>query len=300
VSPRRRRSALRWTRAPLVTFALALALLVPSLAVAVIAPGSTPVGLARVLGFAQAVPAGPRGTSAIRLPRGFRPIAHYTQLVRDYSFAGARLPSDWSSGTWNYGLHATQFQPSQVAMTGSSVALTAVRGRASQGLPYKSGWIMTQGRFTLTYGMIDFRARVPPGQGLWPGLWLCNPAGVEIDAGELLMGQPHLVYGSLHDGRRWDETQADWLRSGASRRYHDYEVVWQPGMVTWAVDGVAYAQYTRADARSAGDPWPFDGASGMYLIADLGVGSAGEWAGPPDAATRFPAVMRVRAIRVWR
>lgn len=249
---------------------------------------------------------GANGAPVIAAPVGFAPITSYSNPVEDYEFDGSSLPSDWSPGVWNYGYQATQFQPSQVSMTGSSVALTAVKGTASQGLPYMSGWISTEGKFSMDYGMIDFRAKMPAGQGLWSGLWLDQPNGSspwgEIDVQEMLLGNTHTVYGSLHGWAPtplWGETQSTWMGADASQDYHDYQIVWQPGMITWAIDGVAYAQYTEVQAAAAGNPWPFDNGTGFYLIADLAVAGSSEWGGPPDASTAFPASMQIQSVKVW-
>ena len=77
-------------------------------------------------------------------------------------------------------------------------------------------------------------------------------------------------------------------------------MIWQPGMVTWAVDGIAYAQYTEQEAVAAGHTWPFDGGNGVYLIADLAVGGASDWGGPPNSATTFPAAMQIQSVKVWQ
>jgi beta-glucanase (GH16 family) len=71
-------------------------------------------------------------------------------------------------------------------------------------------------------------------------------------------------------------------------------------MVTWAVDGVAYAQYTKAQALAAHEPWPFDSASGVYLIANLAVAASDEWGGPPTVSTLFPATMQIQSVKVWQ
>jgi beta-glucanase (GH16 family) len=238
-------------------------------------------------------------SASIAVPTGLTPPTTYTHLVENFEFGGATLPSGWSSGDSNYGFQATLFQPSQVVLSAFSVALTAspVTGSAAQ--PYISGWISTQSHYTLTHGMIDFRVWVPAGTGLWPAMWLCNGTNAEIDVAELLMNNPSVVYGSLHS-TAWGETQSVTLPTNLSGGYHDYEVVWQPGMVTWAVDGVAYAQYTKANATAAHQTWPFDTASGVYLIADLAVGAADEWPGAPNAATPFPAAMQLQYVRVWQ
>jgi hypothetical protein len=248
----------------------------------------------------------PDGAPLLALPAGFDPVANYTNSVEDYEFDGAALPSSWSPGNSAYGFEATEFEPSQVTMTGSSVALTATAHTSPHGLPYESGWISTEGAFTLSRGLIDFRAKVPTGQGLWSGLWMVNPAGsspqAEIDVQEMLLNDTGTVNASLHNWGPtpyWAETQ--YVRTGVdlSAEFHDYQVEWQPGMLTWAIDGVAYAQYTEAEATAAGDAWPFDGTN-MYLIADLAVGSADEWSGAPNASTQFPASMQIQSVKVWQ
>jgi len=237
---------------------------------------------------------------------GFASIASYGSLVKDYEFTGSSLPANWSSGLWNYGYQATQYQPSQVTMTGSSAALTAVHQTSPEGYPYESGWISTAGGYSFQYGIVDFRARMPAGQGLWSGLWLddaagSNPSG-EIDVQEMLLGDPRTVYGSAHGwapAPLWGETQATTLAGDASQGYHDYQLIWQPGMLTWAVDGNVYAQYTRNQAQAAGHTWPFD-TTPEYLIANLAVAAASEWGGAPNSQTAFPATMQIQSVKVWQ
>ncbi len=248
---------------------------------------------------------GPGGAPTISLPSGFAPTATYTNLVKDYEFTGSSLPSDWVAGNDStHGFNGTIFQASQVSMTGSSVALS-VSNQPSQGYAYQSGWISTEGRYSLTHGLIDFRAKMPAGQGLWSGLWLdqpdnSNPWG-EIDIQEMLLADTHTVYGSLHGWAPsdWGETQATRMAADASQGYHDYQLIWQPGLVTWAVDGVAYAQYTQAQAVAAGYPWVQDDGSGYYLIADLAAGS-NVWGGPPNSSTPFPNAMQIESVKIWQ
>jgi beta-glucanase (GH16 family) len=235
------------------------------------------------------------------------PVVDYTKLVRDYEFGGSSLPADWSTGIWNYGYQATQYQPSQVTMTGSSVALTAIKQVSPGGDPYESGWISTAGTFAFTHGLVDFRAKMPAGQGLWSGLWMVNPSGTspstEIDVQEMLLGDTHTVYGSLHNwgpSAYWVESQSTAASPDLSAGFHDYQVVWQPGMLTWEIDGVAYAQYTQAQAQADGQAWPFDSPNGVYLIANLAVAAANEWGGAPNASTTFPATMQIQSIKIWQ
>jgi beta-glucanase (GH16 family) len=247
----------------------------------------------------------PDGAPILALPAGFAPIVNYTNLVKDYEFSGSLLPADWAaSANTSHGM-TTMYQPSQVTMTGSSVALTAIN-QPSGGYPTTSGWISTEGQYSLTHGLIDFSAEMPAGQGLWSGLWLdqpdnSNPWG-EIDVAEMLLGNTQTVYGSLHGWApsHWGETESAVMPNDAATGFHDYQLAWQPGLITWALDGIAFAQYTQAQAQAAGYPWVFDDGSGFYLIADLAVGTSSSWGGAPDASTAFPASVLIKSARVWQ
>jgi len=263
------------------------------------APAAPAVAAPLVAAFA------PDGAPILALPAGFAPITNYTTLVKDYEFTGSTLPADWTASADNSHGMGTMFQPSQVTMTGSSVALTAT-DQPSDGYPTTSGWISTEGQYSLTYGLIDFSAKMPAGQGLWSGLWLDQPDGSnpwgEIDVAEMLLNNTTTLYGSAHAWAPsdWGETQSTTMSTDASAGYNDYQVAWQPGLITWAVNGIAYAQYTQAEAAAAGYPWVFDDGSGFYLIADLAVGTSSEWGGAPSASTVFPASVLVHSVKVWQ
>jgi beta-glucanase (GH16 family) len=232
-------------------------------------------------------------------------VTGYPTLARDFEFTGSGLPAAWAAGNdFNWGYAATEWMGSQDSMTGSSASLTATQ-KTTNGFPYESGWLSTSGGYSFQYGMVDYRAKMPAGQGLWSGLWMINPGYPttgEIDISEQLLGNLRTVYGSAHawngNTQLWGETQTGTLTSDATG-WHDYQLIWQPGLLTWAIDGVAYAQYSKAQATAAGQNWPFDTDS-MYLIADLAVAGPNEWGGPPNAATALPASMQLQYVKIWQ
>ena len=65
--------------------------------------------------------------------------------------------------------------------------------------------------------------------------------------------------------------------------------------VRWYVDGQLYERRTPADLP-AGKKWVYDHP--FFLLLNLAVG--GDWPGPPDATTPFPAVMQVDYVRVFQ
>jgi beta-glucanase (GH16 family) len=244
------------------------------------------------------------GAPILTLPAGFAAITNYTTPVKDYEFNGSALPADWTAAAnTSHGMN-TNYQPSQVTMTGSAAALTAIN-QPSGGQPTTSGWISTEGTYSLTHGLIDFSAQMPAGQGLWSGLWLdqpdnSNPWG-EIDVSEMLLGNTQTTYGSLHSWAPsdWGELQSTNV-SGATTGYNDYQVAWQPGLITWAVNGIAFAQYTQAQAQAAGYPWPFDDGTGFFLIANLAVGTSSTWGGAPNSSTVFPSSVLLKSVKIWQ
>ncbi len=241
---------------------------------------------------------------------GMAPVAAYTNTVYAWIFNGSKLPLGWApaNGT-NDGMEATTFEASQVTVAGGTANLTAVPTTPGTST-YRSGFIESEATFG--DGRFDIIAKMPAGQGLWPALWLDGlgttaPFG-EIDVAEM-PSTTHIVYGSLHDwgasnglSQIWGKTQSTYMTADASQGFHDYSVTWQPGesgtpgMITWAVDGVAYAQYSETEAP-AGE-WPFGDSStntipGAYLrlIADLAVASPSEWGGGPEFRNHFSSFL---------
>jgi hypothetical protein len=155
------------------------------------------------------------------------------------------------------------------------------------GYQYASGLITSQPSFTQTYGYFEMRAKLPRGKGVWPAFWLL-PADLswppEIDVMESV-GDPSKVYVTLHsnavkaEGTEVRVTPDD---------FHTYAVSWTKEQVIWFVDG-------REVKRM---PTPPDMHKPMYLLANIALG--GDWAGQPDASTRFPARMTIDYIRAYR
>lgn len=73
---------------------------------------------------------------------------------------------------------------------------------------YSSGKITTQNKFSVKYGRVDFRAKMPTGTGVWPAMWMLPndsrygswPLSGEIDVFEGRGRTPDMVFGTLHYG----------------------------------------------------------------------------------------------------
>ena len=182
-------------------------------------------------------------------------------------------------------------------ITGSGVAVSGSGTAAGAAGEITSGRITTQGKHDFTYGRFEARAKVPAGQGYLPAFWLMAsdeglygqwPRCGEIDIMEV-MGQNtsksyHTIHYGYNSGTGHKENQGSKVLDGSdfADEYHVFTVDWDPGMITWYVDGEQV--YSTNDWYTGTDddnqvtyPAPFD--QNFYIILNLAVG--GSWVGYP-------------------
>jgi beta-glucanase (GH16 family) len=174
---------------------------------------------------------------------------------------------------------------------------------------YTSARLKTQGLFSLQYGRIEVRAKLPEAQGLWPAAWLLGnniatvswPACGEQDVMEHINGTDpdnegfDWVQGSVHGNGLGGGIQ--YHPAGFSARdWHTYGMIWTRGQVEYYVDDPANAYAVFARAGLAGT-WPFDEGQANFIILNLAVG--GDWPGSPNASTPFPSEYLVDYVRVY-
>jgi beta-glucanase (GH16 family) len=185
-------------------------------------------------------------------------------LAFNAGFAGSTLDSsvwdtcyEWyvaSVGCTSFSTGETEwYLPSQVQVSGDALHLVAdatpTQGTDASGAPetypYTSGMVTTFSSFNFTYGYVQVVARIPGGTGTWPAIWMLPENGAwppEIDIME--------NYGS---------TPTD-LTSG----WHTYGLLWEPGSLTWYLDGKVVFTYTGVGVPS----------QPMYLLANLAIDGA--------------------------
>ena len=166
---------------------------------------------------------------------------------------------------------------------------------------YTSGRISTQNLKTFTYGRFEVRAKVPNGQGYLPAFWLmANDENVygqwprcgEIDCMEVMGQDTNKLYGTIHYGNPHAESQGTYtIKDGEksfSDVFHTFTCDWEPGKITWYVDGIKYHEESNWHSTTEGQgtltyPAPFD--QPFYIILNLAVG--GSWVGNPNEKTNF-------------
>lgn len=186
-------------------------------------------------------------------------------------------------------------------------------------LPYTSARLRTKHKGDWKYGLIEIRAKLPSGQGIWPAIWMMPtdneygswPLSGEIDIVEAINLQPdepgtHKIHGTIHFGYEYDKneeaTSEILLAKDPSSNFHTYSIEWSEDKIRWYVDGVRYGTKTSSEWFTSkggimlSDPnAPFD--EKFHLILNVAVG--GKWPGYPDASTTFPVQMEVDYVRVF-
>jgi beta-glucanase (GH16 family) len=187
---------------------------------------------------------------------------------------------------------------------------------ARQPLPgvFTSARLKTADLLSFQYGRIEFKARVPEGQGLWPAAWLLGnnyasvrwPACGEQDVLERVneAKDPDWNEGSIHGigfvGDKGIGTVYKFPKGDVAAEWHNYGMIWKKGSVAFYVDDPShpYAVNTPEDLKKfPGSVWPFDAGQANYIILNLAVG--GDWPGSPNASTKFPAEMQVDYVRIY-
>ncbi len=164
---------------------------------------------------------------------------------------------------------------------------------------YTSGRVNTQNKKDFTYGIFEAKLRVPEGVGYLPAFWLMStdenvygqwPRCGEVDIMEVHGSETTTNYGTIHYGNPHNQSQGTYTLEGDSfsHSYHVFTVEWEPGKISWYLDGNLY--HTESDWYSITEgqgeltyPAPFD--QPFYIILNLAVG--GSWVGYPDETTDF-------------
>ena len=171
---------------------------------------------------------------------------------------------------------------------------------------YTSARMISKDKKTFTYGRIDFRAKLPKGQGVWPALWMLGnnigttpwPACGEIDIMELLGHEPQKTYGTIH----WGAAGGGSTHIGGNYslssltfndKFHLFSLKWEADKMTFLIDDVVFFTVNKSQVNGN---YPFD--KPFFFIMNVAVG--GNWPGNPDATTVFPQRMIVDYVRVFQ
>jgi beta-glucanase (GH16 family) len=213
-------------------------------------------------------------------------------------------PVDWGNGELEY------YRQENAVIHDGALHIIAKREDYG-GKAYTSARLRTKGKGDWTYGRIEFRAKLPTGQGLWPALWMMPTDSVygswaasgEIDVMEAKGHIPNQVSGTLHYGGSFPRN----VHSGGSYvfpsgnysdNFHTYALEWEPEEIRWYVDGAHYLTKTQWYTTGGESPAPFD--QDFHILMNLAVG--GNYLKPNNdpSQTRFPKELVIDYVRVYQ
>lgn len=250
--------------------------------------GSQLLGVAILMTTPSPLPAAPPGTQSS------------WQMVFEDNFTGSALDrSKWLDAyawgrTHNYNAYCA---PENVIITNGLLRLKA-EDKAQYDQEFTTGVVSTYGKFSTTYGYIEGRFKVPPGDGetgLWPAFWLI-PDDLswppEIDIFEFFGTSWGLQFSSWRcpEGSGADQKQL-WDRD-YSTDFHTYAVDWRSDGMSWYIDGVKKGDFpVNCNTKN------------MYLVVCFGVeyneNGNPSWFGRPAPGT-LPAYLDCDWVRVWK
>jgi beta-glucanase (GH16 family) len=196
--------------------------------------------------------------------------------------------------------------PSQVSLSGGYLNITATAQSATCSgttKSYSSGAVVWSS-FNFTYGTVEYRAKMPGGQGPWPAVWMlgknCQPPNAttynasgcnwksagseELDMTEYLSGNftsdLENIWSNLVSSPACSASLSD-----ASQNFHVYDTVWAAGSMKWYIDGNQVCSQTWTGSALS---------SPMYLIINIAMGGAG---GSITNST-LPQTMQVDYVKV--
>ena len=151
---------------------------------------------------------------------------------------------------------------------------------------YYSTKVWTKGQYAPKYGKIEFRAKLPKGQGTWAAAWMLGventwPLCGEIDVLETTKDItktfiPQSVHTKRNNGTNGKHITKSTKVDSATTAFHTYGVIWTDKNITFTIDGKETLTYNPNDfdftgqALSQPDIWPFN--KPCYLILNCAIG----------------------------
>ncbi|WP_374531477.1 family 16 glycosylhydrolase [Novosphingobium sp.] len=214
-------------------------------------------------------------------------------------------------------------------VTGSALPAHLRRGAinpdAEATREFSSARLTTKGKAAWRYGKFEIRARLPQGQGTWPGIWMLPErdrygawaASGEIDILEAVNlgvpcakcpgGRENTILGTLHFGgvspRNKHTGEEVPFPAVLDNEFHTYAVEWTPDRISWQVDGQTYAERPASAWSTTGSDRPgapFD--QPFHLIINLAIGGKlAETRGLGGVRLDgYPKRMEIDWVHVWQ
>jgi beta-glucanase (GH16 family) len=218
-------------------------------------------------------------------------------LVWSDEFDSYGLPdsSKWTYdiGNWGWGNNEPQYYTENrlenARQEEGNLIIEARKDDMKQ--PWTSSRLTTRGKVSFVYGKIEWRAKVPEGDGTWAAGWTLGdayrdeiswPYCGEIDILECVGREIDDVSG---DGINHASchTRAFYFKQGnqitsiipvsnMNNEFHTYGIIWNKNEIIGYVDGENYFKYDKHEVEGA---WPFNEPQNLIINLAMGGGMGG-------------------------
>ena len=221
------------------------------------------------------------------------------------------IPEGWGNNEWQLYTNSVE----NVRVEGGNLVITArcpVGPCRSRDGSITSARIRTKGLYEQAQGRVEGRIKLPEGQGLWPAFWMLGgnidevpwPGCGEIDIMENFGRELDTVEGSLHGPGYCGSTQlcattnissAFQLPEGEAFTddFHIFAIEWDPGRISYSVDGEVYQIIRSGDVSWRGD-WVFNNE--FFVLLNVAVGGNPV---PDPSSTPFESEMLIDYVRFF-
>lgn len=230
------------------------------------------------------------------------------ELVFEEHFDGVTL----NEAVWNYELgngcpnicgwgnnERQYYNKKNVSVKEGHLVITATKDSL-----YESGRITTKNKFEFQYGIIEVKAKLALGEGIWPAIWMLGsnisevgwPKSGEIDIMEYVGKTPHEIHSTLHtqdshgQSKNTKITNNETIEDG----FHIYKANWTKDAIKFYIDDEL--TYTFSPEVKDKNTWPFD--QPFYIILNLAIG--GNFGGPEVDDSIFPQEFVVDYVKVYK
>jgi len=224
-------------------------------------------------------------------------------LVWDDEFNGSGVNTgNWNIDVGNPGVNneLEYYQASNATVSNGNLVITAQQ-QSVGGQPYTSAKLETYGKFSITYGRIEARIKLPMVQGTWPAFWMLgtsiNQGTPWPDCGEIdimeHVNTTNTILGTMHWNGGSGHVQYGSSTTTTPGDYHVYAVEWDNSSIRWYVDNSLYV--TGNIANNINNTGAFHHP--FYIILNLAMG--GNLPGNNIDNSSLPTQMLVDYVRVY-
>ena len=252
---------------------------------------------------------------ALRARRHQQIYGHRKLVFSDeFNQTGAPDQAIWTydTGSHGWGNHElenyTHGDTANVYIKNGLLHITALKDD-SQPKGYSSVRMVQQKGFL--YGRLEVRAKLPPGRGLWPAIWLLPdrpryggwPASGEIDLMENVGYNPDSVFFTIHTEKynhvKHTQKSMGIYNNSLYTQFHTYGLEWSKEKLRFYMDDQQVFEFVNENS-SGKDPyksWPYNQA--FHLLLNIAVG--GDWGGAKGIDNNiFPASMLIDYVRIYQ